>query len=241
MLSMQAQRHFAVPATKRYVSWADRVFNPWLSQARSVGCSRGTVAGLIHDVDVGDERAALAWNANAEAFAFAHEGRRQRVFAGPWCHALDNGAGEVERSRFWSLVRRTPALDWMVLTGGALDLPAALPPDWAAGYDNVWVGAKVSGPESAGSGLAQLRQIPAKLRFILATPVLDDLGDLDLRGIGWVIINSDTGAQAAALDWVMSVKLQAMYCGIPAWLETPHFLGLKSGPCAVQEHPRTAR
>ena len=237
---MQAQVHFAAPATKRYVSWADRIFNPWLSQTRSVSCARGNVAGLIHDAIVGDERAAASWNESAEAFAFGHEGRRQRVFAGPWCHALASGVGEVERSRFWSLVRRTPELDWMVLTGGASDMAAALPSDWGAGYDNVWIGAKVSGPESAGYGLAQLRRIPAKLRFILATPVLDDLGDLDLRGISWVIISSETGASAPALDWVMSVKLQAMYWGIPAWLEMPHVLSLRSAPYAVQEHPRTA-
>ena len=240
---MRTQVNVAVPATKRYVSWADRVFNPWLSQTRSVGCSHGNAAGLIHDADIGDGRAAVSWNAGAEAFAFGREGRRQRVFAGPWCHALASDVGEAERSRFWSLVRRTPALDWMVLTDGALDIPAALPSDWGTGYDNVWIGAKATGPESAGAGLAQLRRIPAKLQFILATPVLDDLGDLDLRGIGWVIVGTEAGASARSLDWVMSVKLQAMYCGIPVWMETPHcagLAGLRSAPYAVQEHPRTA-
>ena len=66
---MRTQVNVTVPATKRYVSWADRVFNPWLSQTRSVGCSHGNAAGLIHDADVGDGRAAVSWNAGAEAFA----------------------------------------------------------------------------------------------------------------------------------------------------------------------------
>lgn len=240
---MRTLDNFSIPVTQRYVSWADRVFNPWLSRARSVGCSRGSAAGLIHEVEVGDVRSAISWNADAEAFAFAHGGRRQRVFAGPWCHALASDADVAERARFWSLLRRTPALDWMVLAGGALDNPAALPSDWGEGYDNVWVGAKMTGPESAGAALTQLGRIPAKLRFILATPVLDDLGELDLRGIGWVIIGAEAGAAAPSLDWVMSVKLQAMYCGIPTWMENPRcagLAGLKSVPYAVQEHPRAA-
>ena len=237
---MQTQVNFAPLATKRYVSWADRVFNPWLSPTRSVGCARGEAAGLLHKAEVGDAGAAMSWNANAEAFAFGHEGRRQRVFAGPWCHALASDVGEAERARFWALVRRTPALDWMILSDATPNKPAALPADWGTGYDNVWIGTKATGSETATAGLAQLRRLPAKLRFLVATPVLDDLGELDLAGIGWVIIGPETGGAALSLDWVMSVKLQAMYCGIPAWMETPHVPGLKSAPCAVQEHPRTA-
>jgi len=225
------------------MSWADRKFNPWLSPARGLGGVGAEASGFHADAEVGDPRAAEAWNADAKAFALEHEGRRQRVFAGPWCHALAPDVNAATRARFWSLVRATPALDWLVLAGGAASRRPALPADWGTGYPNVWVGAKATGPESAHAALALLRATPARLRFLVVTPMRHDLGDIELRGIDWVIVGADTSEQVPP-DWAMSVKLQAMCDGVPVWLETQHraMLGeLQSAVYAVQEHPRLKR
>ena len=199
--------------------------------------------GLSSDAEVGEPRAAEAWNADAKAFALEHEGRRQRVFAGPWCHALASSVNDAKRARFWALVRATPALDWLVFAEADTGRRPALPSDWGNGYRNVWVGAKATGPESAHAALAQLTRTPARLRFLVVTPMRHDLGDLDLSGIDWVIVGADTSEQIPP-DWAMSVKLQAMCDGVPVWMETQRraLLGdLQSAAYAVQEHPRLRR
>jgi len=237
---MHIECNLQMAATRPFMSWADRTFNPWLSWSRSLGCVGGETSGLYPDAEIGDARMAKSWNANAQAFALKHDGRRQRVFAGPWCHALAANVDEAQRARFWSLVRATPALDWLVLASGDVGRPATLPADWGYGYHNVWVGAKATGPESARFALAQLKGVAARLRFLVATPMRNDFGDLDLSGVDWVIVGADTSDLVPA-DWVMSVKLQAMCDGVPVWMESPHSArlgGLESAPYAVQEHPR---
>ncbi|WP_293196515.1 DUF5131 family protein [Ottowia sp.] len=204
-----------------HASWADRSFNPWLGSTRSVGLAAGFVASLSERVAIGSRDEALQWNASASAFAACHEGRRQRVFAGPWCAPLDDrdvSKGE-ERDCFWGLVRDTPELDWLVIAKMDDSTQLALPEDWGDGYQNVWVGCKLSVSCNAAGGLRRLRQVPASLRFVLVKPGDGDLGDLDLSGVGWLVIIIDESEPPPDPDWVASVRLQAMYSGVAVWFE----------------------
>ena len=59
---------------------------------------------------------------------------------------------------------------------------------WPTILDNVHLGVSV---EDRAHGLPRvdvLRRVPAALRFLSIEPLLEDLGELDLRGIGWVIV-----------------------------------------------------
>jgi protein gp37 len=38
-----------------------------------------------------------------------------------------------------------------------------------------------------------LRQAPAKVRFLSVEPLLEDLGEIDLSGITWVIVGGESG------------------------------------------------
>ena len=62
--------------------------------------------------------------------------------------------------------------------------------DWP---DNVWLGTSIE--DMAVSRRADaLREIPAKVRFISAEPLLGPLDDLNLDGIDWVIGGGESGA-----------------------------------------------
>ena len=63
----------------------------------------------------------------------------------------------------------------------------------------------------------QLRQIPAALRFLSLEPLLEDLGELDLTGIGWVIAGGESGPKARPLhpQWVRNVRDQCVSAGVP--------------------------
>jgi protein gp37 len=223
-----------------FLTWADQLFNAWLSEAASVG---GVAALKTAAAELGQVHEALRWEAQAAAFAMTHE-RRQRIYAGPWCHVLADEGRARERASFWALVRETPHLDWMILMKDAHSALKALPENWGHGYGNVWIGAKATGEESVQQALRELRKVPARLRFLMTMPVLGDVGELDLSGIGWVLLNGAAGGGAESADWVASIKLQATYFGIPVWFETPFRVAVRNDrslPLVVREQPRSPR
>jgi len=56
---------------------------------------------------------------------------------------------------------------------------------------NVWVGCSI-GERKRLWRLDQLRQIDAKVRFVSFEPLIEDLGDFDLKGIHWAIVGGES-------------------------------------------------
>jgi protein gp37 len=62
-----------------------------------------------------------------------------------------------------------------------------------------------------------LRQAPAAVRFLSTEPLLEDLGDINLEGIHWVIVGgeSGTGARPMQKEWVFSIRDQCDRAQVP--------------------------
>jgi protein gp37 len=65
--------------------------------------------------------------------------------------------------------------------------------------------------------IAQLQATPAALRFLSIEPLLENLGPLDLTGIGWVIVGGESGNGVRPMhpDWVRSIRDQCVKAGVP--------------------------
>ena len=65
--------------------------------------------------------------------------------------------------------------------------------------------------------LDYIRHLKAPIRFISCEPLLEDLGELDLKGINWVIAGGESGVQARPMkeEWVLNIKRQAETNHIP--------------------------
>lgn len=74
--------------------------------------------------------------------------------------------------------------------------------------DNVWIGVSVENKRHGVPRIDYLRQVPAKTRFLSVEPLLEDLGDLNLAGISWVIVGGESGhgARPMKADWVRRVQ-----------------------------------
>ncbi|RYG99597.1 MAG: phage Gp37/Gp68 family protein [Alphaproteobacteria bacterium] len=74
--------------------------------------------------------------------------------------------------------------------------------------DNVWIGVSVENKRHGVPRIDYLRQVPAKTRFLSVEPLLEDVGDLDLRGIHWVIVGGESGhgARPMRVEWVRRVQ-----------------------------------
>lgn len=76
---------------------------------------------------------------------------------------------------------------------------------------NIWVGTTV-GTKARISEIKHLKSIGnASVRFISCEPLLEDLGELDLSGIDWVIVGGESGHRARPMkkEWVLNVISQA--------------------------------
>ncbi len=82
---------------------------------------------------------------------------------------------------------------------------------------NIWAGITV---ESANylSRIDDLRTVPAAVRFISFEPLLGPMPeDLDLRGIGWVIVGGESGPRARPINyrWVLGIRDACERQGVP--------------------------
>ena len=63
----------------------------------------------------------------------------------------------------------------------------------------------------------RLRSIPKVTKFLSIEPLLEDLGEINLKGISWVIVGGESGpnARPMQIDWVLSIKEQCRSANIP--------------------------
>ncbi len=73
--------------------------------------------------------------------------------------------------------------------------------------DNIWMGVTVEKAEYKFR-IDLLRNCNAKIKFISAEPLIDDLGDVDLTNIDWIIVGGESGPGARIMekDWVLNIK-----------------------------------
>ena len=115
--------------------------------------------------------------------------------------------------KVFSIIERTPQHRYQILTKRA---------DRMAEYfstrnvpANAWLGVTVD-VQSSKPRMDSLRSIKdAPIRFLSCEPLLEDLGELDLSGIDWIIVGGESGRMARPMkeEWVISIKNQVDAAG----------------------------
>ena len=219
---------------KTTINWCDLTFNPW------EGCTRVSPACVHCYAEARDQRhlteavdhwgpgaprrttsdqswrKPIAWNRQA-----ARSGKRLRVFCASLGDVFDHEAPVGQRERLWELIRSTHHLDWLLLTKRTQNIRLMLPGDWGDGYTNVWLGATCENRRHGVPRIEELRQIPAVVRFLSCEPLLEDLGNLDLTGIDWLIVGGESGAEARPFDiqWAKNLVSQCEEQGVAPWVK----------------------
>ena len=81
---------------------------------------------------------------------------------------------------------------------------------------NAWLGVTVD-VQTSKPRIDALRNIQnAPIRFLSCEPLLEDLGQLTLDGIDWIIVGGESGMKARPMkeEWVLNIKKQADEFGI---------------------------
>lgn len=221
-------RNVARMAEKTGIAWTDHTFNPWWGCVKvSPGCQHCYAETFSsrygHNVwgpakttsrrifGAQHWREPIKWNEAATANG------RARVFSGSMCDVFeDHPTANVVRPELWELIRRTPALDWQLLTKRPENILDMLPSDWADGYRNVWLGTSVEDQQRADERIPHLLGIPARVHFLSCEPLI---GPVDLSrylmmraegastGIDWIIIGGESGPnfRPMELQWLANL------------------------------------
>ena len=80
---------------------------------------------------------------------------------------------------------------------------------------NVWLGVTVEAKDSRFR-MDLLRKLQATVKFLSCEPLLEDLGELNLDGIDWVIVGGESGTQARPMQesWVLNIRRQTEEQGV---------------------------
>ena len=81
---------------------------------------------------------------------------------------------------------------------------------FASSAQNIWWGVSVENKKHGKPRIDHLRRSPAITRFLSVEPLLEDLGELDLSGIHWVIVGGESGNGARPMkrEWVINILSQ---------------------------------
>jgi protein gp37 len=159
---------------------------------------------------------ALKWERLARA-----QYRRNRVFCASMADVFDNDVERTLRERLWSLVARTPNLDWIIVTKRIGNAAKMLPADWGTGYPNVWLVASVD-QVALERDAPKLLAIPAVVHGISIEPQLAPvrLGNF-AQALQWVIVGGESGAGARPfhLEWARSLIAECASSGTAIFVQ----------------------
>jgi len=82
---------------------------------------------------------------------------------------------------------------------------------------HIWWGVSVEDRRYGCPRIEVLKKTPASVRFLSIEPLLEDLGQLGLDGINWVIVGGESGPGARPIrrEWVESIRRQCRASRIP--------------------------
>lgn len=124
------------------------------------------------------------------------------------------------RDEAWEVIRRCRNLIWLILTKRPDRIRECLPPDWnnGEGFPNVWLGV-TCGERKSFQRVEALRKIPCALRFISCEPLIEDISNLDLSAVGWVLCGGMSGSLSKKhpmdLRWAASLYDASQKAGVP--------------------------
>jgi len=117
--------------------------------------------------------------------------------------------------RIFEVIKNTPQHTYQILTKRADRMFQYLSQREIP--KNLWLGVTVENRKEGLPRIDQLRNLRASVLFLSIEPLLEDLGQINLKNIDWVIVGGESGHKARPMDkeWVLNIKQQCETEGIP--------------------------
>jgi protein gp37 len=118
-------------------------------------------------------------------------------------------------NQIFDVIRKTPRHIYQILTKRENRMAAYFNNKLIP--QNVWLGVTVEDRKSGLPRIDVLRELNASIKFLSIEPLLEDLGNLDLSGVDWVIVGGESGPKARPMNekWVWKIKERCDIYDVP--------------------------
>ena len=97
-------------------------------------------------------------------------------------------------------------------------------PDKYKNLPNAWAGISASTQDEYNVGIKYLRKTPAAVRFVSFEPLISEMSNIDLTGIGWIIVGAESGHKRRKCDyeWIVKIVEQCRSARVPVFVKQVH-------------------
>lgn len=197
------------------IEWTDHLFHPWIGSPLPGTPETGDRAAVLPQRT---SRAAwsqpLKWNQEAQTAR-----RRRRVLCADVPDVFDPQADPAWRADLWRLIRRTPFLDWLLLTRHPEAIAGMLPLDWGNGWANVCLLAGAEAQDEIAC-LPVLLDTPARFRGLALAPLRDavKLPAKLLKELDWLVVETEAETPSDPPRWTRPLQRQCKEAGVRLFL-----------------------
>jgi len=88
---------------------------------------------------------------------------------------------------------------------------------------NLWIGVTITNKSDLARISILKQQVQCQHYFVTFEPLFEDLGELDLNGVDWIVIGTETGNRKGKTpsqkDWIVSIFRQAKKRHVPVFMK----------------------
>lgn len=218
------------------IEWTEHTWNPFVGcSIHTAGCTNcyamkqahriesfGTVShydGVTHKVNGRNVWTGRVNRASDRATRKPLSiGGQALIFVNSMSDFFHESAADDWRREALSVMRQCPQHTFQILTKRPENIGPFLSRSGETFPANVWLGVTVEHAATVHR-IAQLREVPAEVRFISFEPLVGRVGDLDLDGIHWAITGGESGPRARRCDpeWVREILAWCDLYDVPAF------------------------
>lgn len=208
---------------KTNIAWTERTWNPMHGCTKySAGCVHCYAEVMAHRLQgMGQARYANGFEVTLHPDALDEPKRIKKPSMFFVCSMGDLFHDDVPFEfidKVMQTIKETPQHTYQILTKRDSRMFYYFVLEQRPIPQNVWIGVTV---ENSIYGtikrIETLKMLSASVKFLSCEPLLSDLGELDLKGIDWVIVGGESGNQARPMkkEWVLNIQRQCKEQDVP--------------------------
>jgi protein gp37 len=201
------------------IEWTEQTWNPTTGCTKvSPGCKHCYAEGMARRLQ------AMGVNGYENGFELALHSERLAqpltrkkhtiYFVNSMSDLFHENISDEFLDQVFDTIRATPQHTYQILTKRAERLPQYFAERVCP--ENMWLGVSVEDQVYGLPRIDYLRQVRAPIRFLSVEPLLEDLGDINLIDIHWVIVGGESGPKARPMqpEWVEHIRHQCDAAGV---------------------------
>ncbi len=195
------------------IEWTEQTWNPSAGCTKiSAGCKNcyaETMAVRLQAMGVGGYENGFKFSTVPQRLSEPLKRKKPTVyFVNSMSDIFHEDMPEDYLNKIFEVIRQTPHHTYQILTKRADRMFRYLSNKEIP--ENIWLGVTVENKKEGVPRIDKLRKLKASVLFLSIEPLLEDLGQINLENIDWVIVGGESGRKARPMEkkWVLNIKQQ---------------------------------